>query len=106
MKTADCCNWQIVVDPEGKLDQITVFWLDFGNFKGSVTIICYGCAWTAYFGGMPAESIREFFQAADTGYLCSKLGITPLLKQRAKDLAYLGRIIEVVKLELRKTDAR
>jgi hypothetical protein len=79
------------------LDPIQVFWVDSGPSAGSVTITCYGSAWTAYFGAMGGRTIREFFADADTGYLTTKLGITPQLKQGKRHDAYLGRIIDAIK---------
>ena len=64
-----------ITDVPPSLDDISVFWQDIGPSRGSVTIICYGAAWTCYFGGMGNRTIREFFKEADTSYLVSKLGI-------------------------------
>ncbi len=92
------------VQAEGtsNLDPIEVFWHNLGPGRGSVTITCFGSAWTAYFGGMgDARTIQAFFLQADTGYLVTKLGITPQLKQGKRYDAYLGRIIEAVKGFLR-----
>ena len=98
-----------ITDVPPSLDDISVFWQDIGPSRGSVTIICYGAAWTCYFGGMGNRTIREFFKEADTSYLISllalqrlassvsKLGITPQLKARKTDHAYLGRIIDAIK---------
>jgi hypothetical protein len=85
------------------LDPIQVVWRNYAPCQGSVTITCWGCAWTAYFGGMGAETIEEFFADADTPYLVTKLGITPLLKQSKKNAAYLGRIIDAIKQHLAET---
>jgi hypothetical protein len=79
------------------LDPIEVFWRNIDAGKGSVTITCYGCAWTAYFGATGERTIQEFFAAADTDYLVTKLGITPLLKGRKRDHVYLARIVEAIK---------
>ncbi len=84
------------------LDPIEVFWHNMGPGRGSVTITCFGSAWTAYFGAMGDDrTIQQFFARADTGYLVTKLGITPQLKQGKRHDAYLGRIIEAVKDSLR-----
>jgi hypothetical protein len=83
------------------MDSITVFWRNYQPGKGSVTITCYGSAWTAYFGAMSGQTIQQFFASADTGYLVNKLGITPELKQRKRDHEYLGRIIDAVKAAMR-----
>lgn len=82
------------------LDPIQVFWCDLEPGKGSVTVTCFGSAWTAYFGAMGKDRIREFFSRADTGYLVIKLGIAPLLKCRKAGRTYLGRIIEAIKAVL------
>ena len=82
------------------LDTIQVFWTNFEPNRGSVTICCYGSAWTAYFGGMGSPSIQEFFAGAPTDYLVIKLGITPQLKQAKANLVYLARIVNAVKAAL------
>lgn len=79
------------------LDTIHVFWLDVDPGKGYVTIICFGQAWTAYFGGMGGGTIKEFFAKCDTGYMVTKMGITPMLKQSKRSDAYLGKIIDTVR---------
>lgn len=95
MSTVPVECWKIA---EGNgLDEIHVFWMDVAPGKGYVTIICYGDAWTAYFGGMGNGTIREFFASCDTVYMVTKMGITMDLKQRKRDHAYLGRIIDAVK---------
>ncbi len=76
------------------LDPIHVFWLNVTPGEGYVTIICYGTAWTAYFGGMSGRSIQEFFRMADVGYLVNKLGP---VKPTKKEEAYLKRVVEAVK---------
>lgn len=85
------------------IDPIDVFWKDIGPSQGSVTITCYGCAWTAYFGAMNERTIQEFFMQADTDYLVIKLGITPLLKGRKRDHIYLSRIVEHIKAWITKS---
>ena len=81
----------------GGIDAIRVYWTDDAPGSGSVVVTCFGCAWTASWRAMGNCTVREFFMRADTQYLVSKLGITPLLKQRKVDHAYLARIIEAIK---------
>src|SRR6266536_1660800 len=70
------------VIPEGNgLDRIEVFWVDYEPSRGSVTITCWGSAWTVYFGVMSGRTIRKFFADCSTDYLVTKLGITQWLKQ-------------------------
>lgn len=87
--------WTITYAPT--LDRTHVFWLDVEPGKGYVTIICYGQAWTAYFNAMGDKTIKQFFAGCDTGYMVTKMGITPYLKQTKAHHAYLGRIIDAVK---------
>jgi len=86
--------------PANGLDTIHVYWRDIGPAQGSVVIECWGCAWACYWGGMPASTVREFFARADVHYLVTKLGITPLLKQRKRDHDYLARIVGAIKNHL------
>ena len=79
------------------LDPIQVFWSDVSDGVGSVTITCYGSAWTAYWGAMGHLTVKEFFLQADVGYLINKLGYAPTLKERKKDLEYLSRIVKAIK---------
>ena len=79
------------------LDPIMAIWRNDGPGRGSVTLVCWGCAWTAYFNAMNGRTIQRFFDEADAGYLVTKLGINQVLKQRRRDMAYLGRIIAAVK---------
>lgn len=43
-----------------RLDPITVYVENIEPGKGSITIKCYGEAWTAYWGAMSGGSIEEF----------------------------------------------
>lgn len=87
------------------IDAIHVFWIDAGKGRGYCTIICYGAAWTAYFGYMGGKTIRQFISQASIGYLLPKFGIGPHLKSTKRDNAYLAKIIDTVKLHL-KADER
>ena len=78
----------------GNLDTIQVFWYFAGNYQGSVTITCFGKAWTAYFNGMSKPTIEEFFDNCGSDYLLNKL--LPK-KSTARDKVYLLRIIDAIK---------
>lgn len=95
---------KVMLIPAAKsLDAVTVFWQDFGPNKGQVTILCWGSAWTCYFGGMGEDAtIEQFFAKASTSYLVNKLGITKWLKQSKLHDRYLGTLIEAIKAELKK----
>lgn len=90
----------LFIPAAGSLDSITVFWQNLGPQQGQVTIICWGCAWTAYFGGMPEETIQQFFAKAGTDYMINKLGCTQWLKQTKHHEKYLTRLCIAVKSAL------
>ncbi len=89
-----------LTDLPGDLDPIHVFWQNLEPGRGYCTLLCYGSAWTVYFGGMSGKTIQEFFRNADTHYLVGKMGNTPQLKATKRDNAYLYKIIEAVKAYL------
>src|SRR5690606_2139486 len=59
------------------LDPVTVMIDDIDVGRGSITICCYGEAWTAYVGAMGNQRIVEFFCGADADYLAGKLSSMP-----------------------------
>lgn len=90
----------LTIPERNGLDTIIVYWYDCGPNQGHVTITCWGSAWTAYFGGMSAGSIQEFFKRVDALYLVNKLGIASTLKAGRKYDKYLERIILAIKAVL------
>lgn len=56
-----------------RLDPIKVFYEDFEIGQGQITIICYGEAWTAYWGAIGERSIIEFVLSCDEHYLAKNL---------------------------------
>lgn len=87
------CKLMEIIDAHG-LDSITVFWQDFSPGCGEITVVCYGRAWTAYFGAMSGKTIKEFVDMAGIDYLVNKMDTFDM---RKKDLPYLTRIITAVK---------
>ncbi len=79
------------------LDPIEVFWRNYEPGIGSVTITCYGAAWTAYFGGMSGQTIQQFFGAASADYLVNKLINRQWHKCTKAHEGYIGRIVKAVK---------
>lgn len=65
--------------------------------RGSVTITCFGSAWTCYFGAMSGKTIREFFSECGADYLTSKFGCSEVLKRGKREEKYPRRVIEAVK---------
>lgn len=86
-----------LTDLPGALDPIHVFWQNLQPGQGYCTILCYGLAWTVYFGAMNGKTIQEFFSDASTEYLVGKMSGVKALK---RDQEYIGRIIEAVKMYL------
>lgn len=82
------------------LDSIQVYWRDVGEGQGHVTITCWGCAWTCYFGGMSGKTTRQFFGAVSVDYMAGKLGNAQHLQQRRRDVAYLERIVSAIRKKI------
>lgn len=104
ISAVECWN----IDGAPGLDPIHIFWMNVDPGKGSVTIICYGCAWTAYFGAMGNDrTIQQFFADADTSYMHNEMGIRPMhLKHSKRNESYLRRIIDAVKESLALSQGR
>jgi len=85
------------------LDRIKVLWEDVEPGKGYLTIICWGRAWTAYWGGMGGE-VRQFVPTCNAGYIVENLvrNMAPrLVRNKKREEAYLERIVVVVQEALR-----
>lgn len=81
-----------------RLDAITVILQDFGNNAGQLTVICYGRAWTAFWGSM-GGTLREFLSQVNAGYVTGKMCLPCgliLKKQEKREAEYLMRIIGAV----------
>jgi hypothetical protein len=55
------------------LDPITVIFQDTGPSAGRIIVECYGAAWSAYWGSMSGNTVRQFVTNVDAGYLANKL---------------------------------
>ena len=78
------------------LDPIQVYWEDFGDGRGRVTITCYGEAWTAYWGAM-GDPIKKFFTKADDEYIATRLQGAQFQKRTAGHMTYLIRLVRAIK---------
>lgn len=87
-----------ILDAPG-LDPITVFLRDKSPRKGSITITCFGQAWTAYWGAMGCNHVREFVLSCGDDYVANSL--SPSRKTTKREDAYLLRIVKAVREALR-----
>ena len=76
-----------------RLDPVTVYFRDIGPREGQVVVICYGRAWSAFWGGMADKTVREFVASLDSYYLASKLATG---RESKKDYDYISRIAATV----------
>lgn len=84
----------------GGLDSINVFLQDYHEGQGQVTVVCYGQAWTAYFGAMGESDIRSFLLRIDEDYLVGKFLIQQFRLRAAENVRmerYLQRIVKRLK---------
>ena len=92
---------KILEIPAGSgVDATTIIFRNHGDRRGSVTLICYGQPWHAFFGAMPSETIETFFLNSPLGYMESKLMPNQfrLLKAEEQRMeSYLSRVVERVK---------
>ena len=95
---------KVIIPSSGDLDQVTVYIENFEPGKGQITILCYGSAWTAYWGAMGEESLEEFFVTATADYLFNRLICREWQKETKRHERYLGRIIEAVRKALRTAE--
>lgn len=93
----------VVIPHSADLEEVRVYFEDVGIGKGYVTITCWGCAWSQYFGGMGDDTIRHFFEHSGTYYLADKMGCREHFKQRKADFVHLRKIIDAVKAHLKVT---
>ena len=82
----------------GMLDPITVILQDMDG-RGRIIVECYGSAWSAYFGSIGRETLREFIATSDKYYLATKLQISGRHMTRKGDRleqAYLQDIASAI----------
>ena len=96
MKLEAVTTTAICISGAGSLDPIHVFWVNVEPGKGYITAICYGSAWTAYFGAMNGQTIQQFVAEVDADYLTTKMGYAPTLKHGKQQMAYLRHIVDAI----------
>ncbi len=61
-----------------RLDPVTVFLEDFSDGVGRITILCYGQAWSGFWGAMGENNtIVDFVLSCDEHYIAKKISDTP-----------------------------
>jgi hypothetical protein len=88
------------------LDPVTVFIEDFEPGRGQLTLVCWGRAWSHFWGAMGnGSAVAEFVTSASTGYIVDKLMLPPgvLLKSAEKrEERWLTQIVEALKHEIKE----
>jgi hypothetical protein len=86
------------------LDPVQVYWEDFGEGRGRVTITCYGEAWTGYWIATGEITIKQFFLSCDDDYLANRIQGAQFQKRNPGHLTYLKRIVRAIKEAIREED--
>ena len=89
------------------LDPVDVYFHDKGPGAGSLTVTCYGTAWTAWWGGMGDKTVREFVASAGDDYLMGCLTRADIFHSRLtkKQQDYLRRVVKAVQAALKPVEA-
>ena len=79
---------KLVIRDIPSLDPVIVLIDDMGVGRGSITLCCYGKAWTMYGGALGDQTIVEFFCTAHDDYLAGKLSS---IEKRIIDYDHVSR---------------
>jgi len=82
-----------VSKPGFTLDPIQIYLTDTAPKQGSITITCYGSAWTAWWGSIGSKSVAEFVAQCDPTYLAGKLNSEIIRRSKEN---YTDRVAEAV----------
>lgn len=87
MKITESTAKKLSVRDIDGLDNLTVFIENFGVDRGQITIVCFGEAWSNYWGAMGEDDIEQFFIRASEDYLVKKLssGIKSVVTSEDED---------------------
>lgn len=86
------------------LDPSTAFLEDFEPGRGQLTLVCWGRAWTHFWGAMGSDDLRGFLLGASTGYLVGKLMLpydVMLKRAEPREERWLTQIVQAMKDALR-----
>lgn len=73
MKIIESTTVKLTLSDLDRLDPVTIFLEDFSIGQGRITIVCYGKAWSSYWGGMGNRSLIEFVLSCDEHYIAKNL---------------------------------
>lgn len=86
------------------LDPVTAFLEDFEPGRGQLTLVCWGRAWSHFWGAMGnGATVAEFCARASTGYIVNKLMLpydVMLKRAEHREEKWLTQIVEALKAEL------
>lgn len=92
-----------------ELDPVTAFLEDFEPGRGQLTLVCWGRAWTHFWGAMGnGATVAKFCARASTGYIVNKLMLpSDVLLKRAErsEERWLTQIVEALKIEFSRAAA-
>lgn len=101
--------WAITVRRGGLHDPVTVYMQDLGESEGEMTVICWGRAWSGYWGYMgKGYDLRRFVLSSSSEYLAGKMVQREIItssKMLERDQKYLEGILDVVKKALKQYGA-
>lgn len=92
----------VIQCPPNGLDPIALFIDDFEPGRGRLTVECYGCAWSCFWGAMGrGSSVLRFLASCDADYVANCLirGRRQFISSKQherREFAYLKRICEAV----------
>lgn len=87
-----------------ELDPVTAYLEDFQPGRGQLTVVCWGRAWTQFWGAMGnGATVAEFCRGTSTGYIVDKLMLprdVMLKRAEHREERWLTQIVEALKVEL------
>ena len=89
---------------QGELDPCIAYMRDYRVGQGELTLVCWGRAWSHYWGAMGNHDLRGFILSCSTGYLVGKLMLpydVMLKRSEKREERWLTQIVEALKVQLK-----
>jgi hypothetical protein len=87
------------------LDPVTAFIEDFEPGRGQLTLVCWGRAWSHFWGAMGKDNtVEQFVTGAWTGYIVDKLMLPSdvlLKRSEEREERWLTQIVDALKHEIK-----